>query len=358
MSESGTATPDHSDASPAVSVVMPVYNALPHLDEAVESILGQTFTDFEFIILDDGSTDGSRERLREWAKRDKRIRLIEAKKNLGPVGSSNKVARAAKAPFVARMDADDISHPDRLKEQFELLRDNPDVGIVAVMSDMIDDSGKKIRDVDIWRLTRRSAFVPFAHGAMMYRRDVFDKTGGSRAECEYWEDLDLVVRMAEIAKVIVITKSLFSVRHSSTRTRVICDQEPLERALDTVYEATDQFRSSKNYREAVERRVKNDPKLDPRVFIALVSVHLWAGGNPRLFRHLLRRAHLSINMNSALALVWTAWASASPMSLRAFLTLVLKARNRLAGVKLSRHNAVFWRPLERPTIVKDIRRTA
>src|SRR3954447_9691746 len=96
--------------APGVSVVMPVRNALPYLDAAVESILGQTFRDFEFVILDDASTDGSTERLRHWASRDARIRLLEESRNLGPVLSSERVARAARAPVVARMDADDISY--------------------------------------------------------------------------------------------------------------------------------------------------------------------------------------------------------------------------------------------------------
>src|SRR5215217_6515900 len=96
--------------TPRVSVVMPVYNPLPYLDAAVESILGQSFEDFEFVILDDASTDGSTERLREWASKDSRIRLIEESSNLGPAVSSDRVARAARAPIVARMDADDISY--------------------------------------------------------------------------------------------------------------------------------------------------------------------------------------------------------------------------------------------------------
>src|SRR6476646_984761 len=93
--------------SPKVSVLMPVHNALPHLDAAVESILGQTFGDFTFIILDDASTDGSTERLREWAERDSRIRLIKEPLNLGPALSSERIAREATTPIVARSDADD-----------------------------------------------------------------------------------------------------------------------------------------------------------------------------------------------------------------------------------------------------------
>jgi glycosyltransferase involved in cell wall biosynthesis len=152
--------------APGLSVVMPVHNALPHLDSAVHSILGQSFADFEFVILDDASTDGSRERLRELAALDPRIRLLEADEKLGPVASSNMVADAAKAPFVARMDADDISYPDRLGEQVRVLREDPGVGVVASLCDTIDASGRVLRPPEAWRLSRRSPFVPFAHGSM------------------------------------------------------------------------------------------------------------------------------------------------------------------------------------------------
>lgn len=167
---------------------MPVHNALPHLDEAVESILGQTFGAFEFVILDDASTDRSTDRLRHWASQDPRIRLLRAEANLGPVGSSNMVARAARTPFFARMDADDVSYPDRLAEEIELLSEHADVGVVASLCDMIDRAGRRIRKAEGWRLSRRSVFVPFAHGAMMYRREIFDQVGGYREQCEYWED--------------------------------------------------------------------------------------------------------------------------------------------------------------------------
>src|SRR5215217_4825109 len=131
--------------TPRVSVVMPVYNAMPYLDIAVESILGQTFGDFEFVILDDASTDGSRQRLREWAGRDSRIRLLEEKRNLGPALSSQRVACAARAPIVARMDADDVSYPGRLAEQLDVLDSFPAVGVVGGLYDTIDASGRKIR---------------------------------------------------------------------------------------------------------------------------------------------------------------------------------------------------------------------
>src|SRR6185312_17087211 len=100
-------------AKPSISVVMPVHNAFPFLNESIKSILEQTLKDFEFVILDDSSTDRSAELLREWSLRDKRIHLHQSKKPLGLAASSNAVVARACAPLVARMDADDIAHPDR-----------------------------------------------------------------------------------------------------------------------------------------------------------------------------------------------------------------------------------------------------
>src|SRR5204863_1400712 len=138
--------------TPQVSVVMPVHNALPYLDAAVESILGQSFEDFEFVILDDASTDGSTEQLREWASKDSRIRLIEVSSNLGPAASSDRVARAARASIVARMDADDISYPERLADQLAVLQRHPDVGVVGGLYDIIDAAGRIIRGPELSRL--------------------------------------------------------------------------------------------------------------------------------------------------------------------------------------------------------------
>ena len=98
-------------ATPFISVAMPVHNALPFLDESINSILGQTLSDFEFVILDDASTDGALELLREWLLRDKRIHLYESKKRVGLSGSSNAVVANARAPIVARMDAEDALSP-------------------------------------------------------------------------------------------------------------------------------------------------------------------------------------------------------------------------------------------------------
>lgn len=323
---------------------MPVHNALPYLDEAIDSILKQTFRDFEFVILDDGSNDGSTERLRHWAAKDKRIRLTEVPKNLGPALSSDRVAREARAPIVARMDADDVSHPERLKLQMEILESNPDVGLVGTLADTIDRTSRTIRGAEGWRLTRKSWFVPFAHGTIAYRRTLFDEVGGYRRECEYWEDQDLVSRFAAVSKVVVIPRALYQVRQSSTSTRAVSAHDRVEQAVDLAYRCIARLEQGRGYDDLLREDGKGTGKLDPRVFIAVGSVQLWSGGKPRMFRRLLRRGRLSFDLWTLSALVWTAWASANAWSLRLFLRLLLNTRNRLiSGVSIA-DEPIVWAP--------------
>jgi glycosyltransferase involved in cell wall biosynthesis len=335
--------PSHSGTKPPLSVVMPVHNAMPHLDRAIDSILGQTFEDFELVILDDGSTDGSTMRLHEWSGRDARIRLLSSKVNLGPVGSSNMVANAAKADFVARMDGDDISYPERLAEQLKLLRSDASIGVVGSLCDAIDGSGAVIRPPESWRLSRRSPFVPFPHGAMMYRRGIFEEIGGYRPQCVYWEDQDLIVRMAAVSRVVVIPRALYQVRLWNRSTRVASDADQLERSVDRMYAATDRLRHKRHYDDLLVDTKNARNRVDPRVFIALGSVNLWGGGRPRLLHRLIRRGQLGLNPQTFSGLVWTVWASISPSSLRTFLKFLLWARDQAAH-PLPKDEPVDWHP--------------
>ena len=218
------------------------------------------------------------------------------------------------------MDADDISLPSRLLEQFELLEKRAEVGLVACLSETIDGDGRKIRGAERWRLARTSRMAPFAHGAMMFRTELFERVGGYRAECVYWEDQDLALRMAQASKALVIPKALLQVRQSATSIRSSSSLDALERSLDAMYRSMEG-----------DGRPHAAGKIDPRAFVSLGSVTLWAGGRPRLFKRLLRRARLRPDRRSLAALAWTGWASASPGTLRAFLDLLLAGRNALAG---------------------------
>jgi len=328
-----------------ISVVMPVYNAGPHLDAAVQSILGQTHRNFEFVIYDDASTDGSTKRLQEWARQDDRIRLFEGMHNMGPVGSSAFVVEHSTAPLVARMDADDICSCDRLERELQLLRDYPRAGLVGTLFDIIDDRGQLIRGPDYWRLRRKSPLVPFAaHGSIMFRRSIFEKVGGYREACEYWEDQDLVVRMAFAADVLVIPLPLYQVRQWASTTRSPADPTRVENAVDLMYRSVARLEQGRDYDDLLKSRATPEQKVDPRVFISAGSRLLWTGRRPQLFGRLLKRGRLRLDTRSFTAIVWTAWAATSPATLRAFMRLLLKSKNWLAA-DLARSTApLLWSP--------------
>jgi glycosyltransferase involved in cell wall biosynthesis len=330
--------------TPQISVVMPVHNALPHLDAAVESILGQTFRNFEFVILDDASTDGSTQRLREWAARDQRIRLIEEKRNLGPALSSERAARAATAPIVARMDADDISYPTRIAEQLQVLNEDPSVGVVGGLYDIIDASGQRIRPAEPWRLLQSGSIPPFGNGPMMYRRQVFERAGGYRKACEFWEDQDLILRMAAISKVMVLPYAIYQARQSRTSTRFASEEARVERALDLMYRSRARLEQHESYEDLLYSP-QGHRKIHPWAFVSLGSVILWAGEKPRLFRRLLRDGELRVNLCTFWALGWTAWASLEPYTLRRFLRLWHVAQSARASLIVRTDRPFLWRAL-------------
>lgn len=328
---------------------MPVHNALPHLDAAVESILGQTFADFEFVILDDASTDGSNARLREWAARDARIRLIEEPKNLGPAVSSQRVATAAAGPVVARMDADDVSLPQRLGTQLQVLDSHADVGVVGGLFDIIDPSGRIVRGPELWRTRQPASVPPFGNGPLTYRREVFDRVGGYRQECEFWEDNDLIIRMAAVTKIMIVPQAVYQVRQAPVSNRLISSQKRVESAVDLMYRARARLERGLPYDDLLKSPMLEDRKVLPQVFVSLGSITLWAGGRPRLFRRLLRRGDLGFDRKSLAALVWTAWAAVEPHSLRAFIRLLLFRRRLAMGLTQRTEEPILWP--ERPNLV-------
>jgi glycosyltransferase involved in cell wall biosynthesis len=128
--------------SPAVSIVMPVYNAEAYLAEAINSILSQSFSNFELLILNDGSKDSSGDLIRSFS--DPRIRYLENDGNRGVIFTLNRGIQSCKAPLLARMDADDIALPDRIEKQFEFMQTHPNAAVVASKVALINEQGKPI----------------------------------------------------------------------------------------------------------------------------------------------------------------------------------------------------------------------
>lgn len=339
------------EEQPFVSVVMPVHNAMPHLDEAVRSILDQTYRNFEFVILDDASTDGSTQRLHEWKEKDSRIRLFEQKRNLGPVGSSNFVVERSKAELVARMDADDVCDSNRLMKQVQVLREHPEAGLVASLFEIIDEDGKLLRGPEYWRVMRRSGFVPFGHGSIMFRRSVFDRIQGYRTVAQFWEDQDLVVRVASVADVLIIPEAHLKGRQWTKNTRVVSDRAEIENQVDLMYRSVGRLEQNQTYDDLLEGNWRPE-RVDPRVFIASGSLLLWAGRRPRLFGRLIKRGQIGLNARSLAALVWTAWASCSPRTLRGFLQMLLRVRNARAKPIPPNTALIRWSPNSQATITR------
>ncbi len=205
---------------PALSVAMSVYNGAQFLAPAIESILAQSFTDFEFLILDDGSTDATPDIIRDFANRDSRIRPI-IRENRGLIASLNQLLAEARAPVIARMDADDISKPDRFAKQLAFLAANPDHGVVGSWSQDMDEHGAPYsaggRDHPVTHeqfiTNMRDGGPLFCHPAVMYRRDLVLAQGGYHAAFRHCEDLDLWLRLASVTHLANIPERLIRYRH-------------------------------------------------------------------------------------------------------------------------------------------------
>lgn len=184
---------------PKVSVLMPVYNGEQFLREAIESILKQTFGDFEFLIIDDGSTDNSADIVQSY--NDRRIRLLSNEQNAGITESLNRGIMEAKGEFICRMDADDVSLPERLETQLNYLEENRDVVMTGTWTIRIDEQGHR-QEVEQYPVRHqeilRTIFVhnPFAHGTMMLRRNIVQQVGTYDARFLHNEDYDLWLRIA------------------------------------------------------------------------------------------------------------------------------------------------------------------
>jgi glycosyltransferase involved in cell wall biosynthesis len=326
--------------SPPVSVVMPLRNALPYLDESVGSILSQSFADFEFVILDDASDDGSTERLRHWADRDPRIRLVRSDSRLGPVGSSRAAVERSRAPLVARMDADDWSHPGRLARQVELFDTHRDAAMAGTLHSLVGPDGRLQRGLELSPLLRPSRLPPVHHGSIMFRREAFDRAGGYRDGSEYWEDLDLYARLAEVGRIFILPHALYRVRSSPAGTRINADPAVLDRAYARMSASLGSGRSGTSGR------------VPPGLFVLSGSPFLWAGQRPGAIGRLLRGADLRLDGESAYALLWSLWAEAHPRSLRAALAAAARLRERRVPAWLRRSRWVEWkpgRPIEAPS---------
>lgn len=204
---------------PTISVVMTVYNGGRFLAPSIRSIVAQTFRNFEFLIVDDASTDGSMGVLENWAAKDERIRLIRNESNKGQTPCLNQGLAEARGEWVVRQDADDLSHPTRLSEQFQFVTVHPELALLGACGRMIDDQDRLVGLLDD-PLTAEAAdwtapfLNPFTHTAVMFRTAVVrDELGGYDEAFRIAQDYDLWTRLMARHPVANHPQRLVCYRH-------------------------------------------------------------------------------------------------------------------------------------------------
>ena len=205
---------------PLVTVVMSVFNGAATLTETLDGVLAQEGVAFEFIVVDDGSTDGSGAILDDHARRDERLRVFH-QENRGLTQALIRGCAAARGPFIARQDAGDLSLPGRLARQFAFLASNPEVVLTACGTRFVGPAGELLYEEvqhgdelqrGLEQLDSKRIRGPSHHGSVMFRRAAYHAVGGYRPEFRVAQDLDLWMRLAEVGGCIAVPKFLYQAR--------------------------------------------------------------------------------------------------------------------------------------------------
>lgn len=236
---------------PRISVLMPVYNGEKYLQLAINSILSQTFRDFEFIIIDDGSTDRTPRILEAAAIRDIRVKVI-SRANRGISPSLNEGLALARGDLVARMDSDDISLPNRFALQVAYLDAHPDTGLVGGQIIFTDPDDRPLTsmqhplDHEAVLETMMNGSESLSHPTVMFRRDIARSIGGYSLRFEHAEDIDFFLRMGERAKVANLPDLVLRYRQH-------------QKSIGYTYAQEQAAAHSRAIREAAERIGAPDP---------------------------------------------------------------------------------------------------
>lgn len=199
-----------------VSVIMPAYNVEKYISQAIKSILNQTYKRFEFIIIDDASTDSTARVIRSLMKKDKRIVLISNKKNVGVTKSLNRALKKVRGQYIIRMDADDWSYSERFQLQIDLMEQNPDVVVSGSYIEVCDENMKKkyIRKYKLDDISIRNhifRYSPFAHPATIWRAGILKKERYDE-RIKICQDYELYFRVGKLGKFMNLKRPVLKLR--------------------------------------------------------------------------------------------------------------------------------------------------
>lgn len=231
---------ERRSSPPKVSVLMAAYNAERYLRKALDSILAQTYTDFELIVVDDGSSDGTYAVLS--ACQDTRLRIVRLPRNRGLTAALNLGLSQARGCYIARMDADDISLPDRFLRQVEWLDRHPETTVLGTSALRIDSDDRFLENmVSAFRSSEEvgrslaAGMCPVIHSSVLARTEVLRSMGGYRTQFPHAEDFDLWLRVLDHGRVFILPEPLLMYRSSSGSirlTRIVEATQSHEYALD------------------------------------------------------------------------------------------------------------------------------
>jgi glycosyltransferase involved in cell wall biosynthesis len=238
-------------SQPSVTVLTTVYNGMPYLEEAIKSILDQSYENFEYLIIDDASPDPAvLDCIRSFS--DSRIKLVINEENLGVSGSYNKALSLIKSEYVIRMDQDDISFPERIENQIKFLEENLDISVACSWEKIIDSNGNDIKEARA-EIINYGAFLapilltisPIWHPSLAFRRDALEDIGGFKKEYTRAEDFEVTARFAlERHSAAIIPKfDLKQRQHSLSQSREFA-KEQLEICYQVQEETISNFLSS------------------------------------------------------------------------------------------------------------------
>jgi glycosyltransferase involved in cell wall biosynthesis len=222
--DEGLYTPPQVSVGPRVTILMPVYNGQRYVDEAIASVVGQDYPDFEFVIVDDGSTDGTPAILEQWAGRDSRIVLVRSPRNEGISAALNRGLAVARGEYVARQDADDLCVRRRLAQQVAVLDADPGVQLVSAGYELMESDGRRrrvlMRDEApelVEYLLHFSNFIG-GHGQVMFRRATVAEAGNYDVAYPYSQDYDLWSKLMRRGRCVVLP--IIGMRHRMHEHRV------------------------------------------------------------------------------------------------------------------------------------------
>jgi len=248
--------------TPRISVVMSVYNGAKYLHYALHSIVNQTYKNFEFIIIDDGSTDETWNILNKCC--DDRLKLIRRNKNEGLVSGLNRGIEEARGEYIARMDADDIALPKRFETQVNFLDHNDKVVALGTRAIRINDKGRIINDIvsindpKRVRLYLERGFNPMIHSSIMMRKKIVRELGGYRDAFKHAEDYDLWLRMLGLGDICNLRDRLMLYRSNISGIR-------LNNIIDSCHSHAYAF-------DCFQRRVRNEKEINREDFVASCDV--------------------------------------------------------------------------------------